>query len=226
MIAGTKTDVRMRIEEFGIVPAIRPALRSSAAEDARFAAETLNSVGIPIAEINMVVPGAIDVIFYLTSTYPDMVVGADVQDVATAVRCLDAGAKFLTSPGLLLDVMELAKDKDVVVFPGALTPTEVMAAWNAGADFVKVFPCSQVGGAGYIKALNGPLPHVRMIASGGVNQQTAMNFIVSGATALGIGAELVPQEALRFRREDQIRELARRFLGMVKDGRAQRMGKL
>jgi 2-dehydro-3-deoxyphosphogluconate aldolase / (4S)-4-hydroxy-2-oxoglutarate aldolase len=225
MIAISKADVRMKIEEFGIIPAIRPALRSSAADDARFAAETLNSCGIPIAEINMTVPGAIDVIHYLSNKYPEMIVGADVLDMETAAQCLDAGAKFLTSPGLFVELLEFSGSREVVVFPGALTPTEVIAAWNAGADFVKVFPCSQVGGADYIKALHGPLPQVPLIASGGVNQQTATNFVRFGAVALGIGAELVPQEALRWRKEDQIRELARRFLGMVRDGRAQRMGK-
>jgi 2-dehydro-3-deoxyphosphogluconate aldolase/(4S)-4-hydroxy-2-oxoglutarate aldolase len=224
VIAATKTDIRMRIEEFGIVPAIRPALRTSAADDARFAAETLSSAGIPIAEINMTVPGSIDVISHLAKRFPEMIVGADLLDLETARRCVDAGAKFLTSPGLIPGLVEFAAKRDVVVFPGALTPSEVNTAWNAGADFVKVFPCSQVGGAGYIKALHGPLPHIPLIASGGVNQQTAGNFILYGATALGIGAELVPQEALRWRKDEQIRELARRFLGMVKDGRAQRMG--
>ena len=112
----------------------------------------------------------------------------------------------------------------MVVFPGALTPSEVVTAWDSGADFVKVFPCSQVGGAGYVAALHGPLPQIPLIASGGVNQQTAGNFIRFGATALGIGAELVPRSAIQNRNGDQIRELARRFLLAVKDGRAQRMG--
>jgi 2-dehydro-3-deoxyphosphogluconate aldolase / (4S)-4-hydroxy-2-oxoglutarate aldolase len=223
-VIAMKTDIRMRIEEFGIVPSIRPALRSSASDDARFAAETLNAAGIPIAEINMTIPGSIDVICHLTKNFPEMIVGADLLDLETARRCLDAGARFLTSPGLLPELVELALKKDVVVFPGALSPTEVINAWKAGADFVKVFPCSHVGGADYIKALRAPLPHVPLIASGGVNQQTAANFILAGAAALGIGAELVPQEALRWRKEEQIRELARRFLSIVKFGRAQRMG--
>jgi 2-dehydro-3-deoxyphosphogluconate aldolase/(4S)-4-hydroxy-2-oxoglutarate aldolase len=224
LIAATKTNVRLRIEEFGIVPSIRPALRSSASDDVRFAAETLNGAGIPIAEINMTVPGSIDVISHLTKNLPEMIIGADLLDLETARRCLDAGARFLTSPALIPELVDFAVKMDVVVFPGALTPSEVVTAWKAGADFVKVYPCSQVGGAGYIRALHGPLPHVPLIASGGVNQQTAANFILAGAAALGIGAELVPQEALRSRKEQQIRELARRFLNMVKDGRAQRMG--
>jgi 2-dehydro-3-deoxyphosphogluconate aldolase/(4S)-4-hydroxy-2-oxoglutarate aldolase len=216
---------RLHIEEFGIVPAIRPRLHPFAADDIRFAAETLNAAGIPIAEINMTVPGAINAMYDLSKTFPKMTIGADLLDLDTARKCLDAGAKFLTSPGLLLDLVEFAAKQDIVVFPGALTPSEVITAWNAGADFVKVFPCSQVGGASYIKALHGPLPHIRLIASGGVNQQTASDFIRNGASALGIGAELIPQEALRTGNDGQIRELARRFLSMVKDGRADRMAR-
>ena len=122
-----------------------------------------------------------------------------VLDADTARRCVGAGAQFLTSPGLVLDVVEFALSNDIAVFPGALSPTEVIAAWRAGADFVKVFPCSANGGYRYIRALKIPLPQIPMIASGGVNQQTAFDFIRAGAAALGIGAELMPQEALRAR---------------------------
>lgn len=220
-----KTRVRMRIEELGIVPAIRLAPRPTAADDARFAAETLNSAGIPIAEISVSVPGALEVISDLVKKFPKMIIGADVLDIESARQCLDAGAKFLTSPGLFLDVVAFATAREVVAFPGALTPTEIVVAWNAGADYVKVFPCSQVGGAAYIKALRGPLPEVPLIASGGVNQQTAVSFMLAGANAVGIGAELIPQEALLGRKERQIHELARRFLTMVKDARAERMAR-
>jgi len=215
----------MRIEELGIVPAIRLAPRPTAADDARFAAETLNSAGIPIAEISVSVPGALEVISDLVKKFPKMIIGADVLDIESARQCLDAGAKFLTSPGLFLDVVAFATAREVVAFPGALTPTEIVVAWNAGADYVKVFPCSQVGGAAYIKALRGPLPEVPLIASGGVNQQTAVSFMLAGANAVGIGAELIPQEALLGRKERQIHELARRFLTMVKDARAERMAR-
>jgi len=212
-----KVEVRSRIEEIGIVPAVRV----TTAEHARFAAEAVNRSGIPIAEITMTVPHAIEVISHLTKSVPEMVVGAGtVLDIETAQRCLDAGAKFLTSPGLVMDVLEFAVKNDVVVFPGALTPTEVITAWKAGADFVKIFPCAQVGGASYIRALKVPLPQIPLVASGGVNQLTAANFIRAGATALGVGAELIPHEALRIRREEQIHELARRFLNIVKGARA------
>lgn len=216
-----KSDVRSRIEEIGIIPAVRVP----APEHARFAAETVYRSGIPIAEITMTVPNATEVISQLAQSLPDMVVGGGtVLDAETAGRCLDAGAKFLTSPGLVMEVVEFALKNDVVVFPGALTPTEVITAWKAGVDFVKIFPCARVGGESYIKALKVPFPQIPLIASGGVNQQTTVNFILAGATALGIGAELIPKEALYRKQEDRIFELARRFLGMIKDARAQKAG--
>lgn len=213
-----KSEVRARIEAVGIIPGVRV----EAPDDARFAAEAVYRAGIPIAEITMTVPKAIEVISHLAKKLPDMVVGAGtVLDVETAQRCIDAGAKFLTSPGLIAKVVEFAVKKDIVVFPGALTPTEVIAAWTAGADFVKIFPCSQVGGPVYLRSLKVPLPQVPLIASGGVNQVSAFNFIVAGATALGVGNELMPREAVHRRNEEQIQELARRFTNMVKDARAQ-----
>ncbi|MGA2037823.1 MAG: bifunctional 4-hydroxy-2-oxoglutarate aldolase/2-dehydro-3-deoxy-phosphogluconate aldolase [Bryobacteraceae bacterium] len=214
-----KAEVRARIEEIGIIPGIRV----STPERARFAAEMVNRAGIPIAEITMTVPRALDVISHLAKTLPDMAVGAGtVLDAETAWRCLDAGATFLTSTGLVLEVVEFALKHDLVVFPGAMTPTDVIAAWKTGADFVKVFPCGPLGGPAYIQSLKLPFPQVPMIATGGVNQRTAGNFILAGATALGIGAELINPEALPVIKEEQVQELARRYLGMVKAARAQK----
>jgi 2-dehydro-3-deoxyphosphogluconate aldolase / (4S)-4-hydroxy-2-oxoglutarate aldolase len=211
-----KDEVRARIEEVGIIPAVRV----SSAEEARFAAEAVNHGGIPVAEITMTVLQATEVIAGLTRNIPEMIVGAGtVLDIETARRCLDAGARFLTSPGLVLEVVEFAAKHDVIVFPGALTATEVITAWKAGADLVKIYPCGLVGGDGYIRALKAPLPQVPLIASGGVNQQTALNFILAGADALGIGGELIPRESVQQRHEDRILELARRFTKMVKEGR-------
>jgi 2-dehydro-3-deoxyphosphogluconate aldolase/(4S)-4-hydroxy-2-oxoglutarate aldolase len=170
----------------------------------------------------MTVPGAIDVITDLAKRHPDMIVGAGtVLDQETARRCVGAGAKFLTSPGLVLEVAEFALKNEVVVFPGVMTATELIMAWKAGVDFIKIFPCAQVGGDSYIRALKVPFPQVPLIASGGVNQQTAANFILAGATALGIGAELIPKEALVRREEAWIGELARRFTAIVRDARNQ-----
>ncbi len=216
-----REEVRARIEEIGIVPAVR--FRS--AEDARFATQAVSHGGIPIVEITMTVPGAIELIADLARSNPDVIVGAGtIFDVETASRCLDAGARFLTSPGLDLQLVEFALKKEIVVLAGALTPTEVTTAWKAGADFVKVFPCSQVGGDNYIKALKGPFRHVPLIAAGGVNQGTAANFILAGAAAIGVGGELVPEEAIRLRQEERIHELARRFVRFVIKARAQMAG--
>jgi len=217
-----KSEVRARIEEIGIIPAVRLADTAHA----QYAAEAVNRAGIPIVEITMTVPGAVDLIAELARSLPEMIVGAGtVLDRDTAHRCIDAGARFITSPGLVFEVVEFAVKKGVVVFPGALTPTDVIAAWKAGADFVKIYPCAQVGGPSYIRALKIPLPQVPLIASGGVNQQTATNFILAGASALGVGSELIPHEALRRRHEEQIGELARRFLSMVKEAREQKNGR-
>jgi 2-dehydro-3-deoxyphosphogluconate aldolase/(4S)-4-hydroxy-2-oxoglutarate aldolase len=211
-----KEEVRARIEDIGIVPAIRV----SSVEEARFAAAAVSSGGIPIVEITMTVPEACELIHDMVAHAPDIIVGAGtVLDPETARRCLEAGAHFLTSPGLDLSIVELTKKADVVAMPGALTPSEVTAAWRAGADFIKVFPCAQVGGAGYIRALKGPFPNASFVAAGGVTQQTASDLIRAGATALGIGSELIPREAIRLRRAEQIVELARRFLSIVRSAR-------
>ena len=213
-----REEVRARIEEIGVIPAVR--FRS--AEDARFATEAVAHGGIPIVEITMTVPGAVELISDLARNSPDVIVGAGTLfDKETASRCLDAGARFLTSPGLDERIVEFAIKKEVVVLAGALTPTEVTKAWKAGADFVKIFPCSLVGGEKYIKALKGPFRHVPLIAAGGVNQLTAANFILAGASAIGVGGELVPEEAIQQRQEERIHELARRFVGFVNKAREQ-----
>lgn len=213
-----REEIRARIEEVGIFPAVRVA----SPDLALFAAESVFEAGIPIVEITMTVPGAVEVIAQLARTYPGLIVGAGtVLDADTAQRCLDAGARFLTSPGLVPEVVEFALKKETVIIPGALTPSEVIAAWRAGVDFVKIFPCAPVGGDKYIRALKVPLPQVSFIASGGVNQLTAADFILAGASAIGIGAELMPREALQTRKAEWIHELARRFMGIVRSARAE-----
>jgi 2-dehydro-3-deoxyphosphogluconate aldolase / (4S)-4-hydroxy-2-oxoglutarate aldolase len=213
-----KEQVNAKIHEVGILPGVR----TSSADEARFAAETVAKAGIPIVEITMTVPGAIEVIADLARNLPDVIVGAGtVLDIETARFCLKAGAKFLTSPGLDLEIVQFAREQDVLMMAGALTPTEVVTAWKAGSDFVKVFPCAQVGGDSYIKALKGPFPQIPLIAAGGVNQQTATNFILAGAAVLGIGGELIPRAAIELRQPERIRELARRFLNLVKMARTQ-----
>jgi 2-dehydro-3-deoxyphosphogluconate aldolase/(4S)-4-hydroxy-2-oxoglutarate aldolase len=204
------------IEGIGIFPGVRAA----SADEALYSAETIYDAGIPIVEITMTVPGAIEVIQQLAERFPNLVVGAGtVLDKETAERCLDAGARFITSTGLVPEVMEAALKCEVLAIPGALTPTEVIAAWKAGADFVKIFPAASLGGDLYIRSLKLPLPQIQIIAAGGVNPQTAANFILAGATAIGVGTELLPRDAVRKRQDHRIHELARRFLGFVKEGR-------
>ena len=206
------------IKEIGIIPAIRV----SSSEDAHFAAEAVMNGGIPIVEITMTVPGAVELISHLVHYHPKLVVGAGtVLDTKTARLCVDAGASFLTAPGFDIRIVEFAAKENLAVLPGALTPTEVVTAWQAGSDFVKVFPCAPVGGEKYIKALNTALPQIPLIAAGGVNQQTAGNFILAGATAIGVGTELIPTEAIERRQSKRIRELALRFTRFVKDARCQ-----
>lgn len=213
-----REEVRARIAEVGIVSAIRV----SSPEEALFAAQAVASAGIPIVELTMTVPGAIEVIAHLVRNGPELIVGAGtVWDVETARRCLDAGAKFLTTTGLDLKTVEFADQEKVVIFPGALTPTEVMMAWKAGVDFVKVFPCSQMGGAPYIKALKAPFPQVPMIASGGVNQLNVAEFFLAGAAAVGVGAHLVPRKAVELRQPHRIHELAVRLVNTVREARKQ-----
>jgi 2-dehydro-3-deoxyphosphogluconate aldolase / (4S)-4-hydroxy-2-oxoglutarate aldolase len=209
-----KEDVRARILEIGIVPVVR----ASSPREALLASEAVCEGGISIVEVTMTVPGAIEVIGELAkNNASSLLVGAGtVLDVATAERCRDAGAQFLVSPGLNLETVEFAAREAMLIMAGALTPTEVITAWSAGADFVKIFPCGQVGGAKYIKALKGPLPQIAMVPTGGVNLHTAAEFLEAGAAALGVGGELIPAEALKSGQKQVIVENARKFVAIVK----------
>jgi 2-dehydro-3-deoxyphosphogluconate aldolase/(4S)-4-hydroxy-2-oxoglutarate aldolase len=142
-----------------------------------------------------------------------------VLDAEAAQRCINAGAQFLVSPGFDLATVQLAKQQRKLMMAGALTPTEVIAAWKAGSDFVKIFPCGTVGGAKYIKALKAPLPQVPMIPTGGVNLNTAADFIQAGAAALGIGGELVSAAALKSGNVNAITEAARQYVAIVRETR-------
>lgn len=212
----TKREISARIEEVGIIPAVWV----SSEPDAQFAAESLAGGGIPILEITVEGPETMELISRLTSAHPEIVVGAGtVLDCDTAQRAIDAGARFLTSPGFDYTIVEFAAKEDLVVIPGALTPTEVVTAWRVGSDFVKVFPCAQIGGDKYIKALKKALPKIPLVASGGVTQHTAAAFILAGASALGVGLDLIPPDAIARRQVERIQELSHRFLAFVKDAR-------
>src|ERR1700694_3246196 len=214
-----KQKVRERIMEIGIVPVVR----ASSAGEACIAAEAVCRGGIPIVEITMTVPGAVEVIRELVKNCgSEVLIGAGtVLNADAARRCIDAGAEFLVSPGLNLQIIAFAAQEGKLIMAGALTPTEVMAAWEAGADFVKIFPCGQVGGAKYIKALKGPLPQIPLVPTGGVNLNTAAEFIEAGAAALGIGGELVQADALKSNKPEIIVENARKFLAIIKQAREQ-----
>ena len=213
-----KKEVAGKLLEIGIVPAVR----TSSAEESRFAAQALAKGGIPIVEITMTVPGAMEVISDLVRNAPEILVGVGtVLDLEVAQSCLRAGVHFLSSPGLDEKIIELAVKHNTLMMSGAMTPTEVFSAWRAGSDFVKIFPCAPIGGDRYIKSLHGPFPQIPLIAAGGVNQQTASGFILAGASALGIGAELIPRAAIELRQPERIRELARRFLHIVTSTRTQ-----
>jgi 2-dehydro-3-deoxyphosphogluconate aldolase/(4S)-4-hydroxy-2-oxoglutarate aldolase len=213
-----KQKVRERIIEIGIVPVVR----ASSAGEACIAAEAVCRGGIPIVEITMTVPGAVELIRELVKNCgSDVLIGAGtVLNADAAHRCIGAGAEFLVSPGLNLQTVAIAAREGKLILAGALTPTEVMAAWDAGADFIKIFPCGQVGGAKYIRALKGPFPQMPFIPTGGVNLNTAAEFLEAGSVALGIGGELVQADALKANQPEIIVENARKFLAIVKHTRA------
>ncbi len=219
-----KEKVRERILEVGIIPVVR----ASTASEAYIAAEAVCQGGIPIVEITMTVPGAVELIRELVRKCgSEVLIGAGtVLNAEAARRCIDAGAEFLVSPGLNLQTVAFAAAEEKLIMAGVLTPTEVMAAWGAGADFIKIFPCGQVGGAKYIKALKGPFPHIPFVPTGGVNLNTAAEFLEAGAVALGIGGELVHAETLKANKPEVIAENARKFLAIVKHTRAQLMASL
>lgn len=215
-----KEYVLSRIREVGIVPVVR----ASSADEALQAIEAIKAGGIPILEITMTVPRAVNVIERVTASYGDeVIVGAGtVLDAETARSCILAGAQFVVSPALNLETISCCRRYSVAVMPGALTPTEVVQAWTAGADFVKVFPAGAMGGANYIKSLKAPLPQIELVPTGGVSLKTAADFIRAGASALGVGADLVDTKALGEGRADLITERARQFVEIVRTTRAEK----
>lgn len=214
----TREEVCAKINEVGIVPCARVKVP----DHVRFAAETLCRSSIPILEVPLTLAEAPAVIEELAKRYPNMVVGAGtVLDEEETQRCIDAGARFITSPGYVPEVVACAEKAGVCVFPGAITPSEVIAAWKAGADFVKLFPAATAGGPQYVRAVKVSLTHIPLIVTGGVNQLTAFDYILAGATAVGIGSELLPSVALENRQAGRIHELARRFTELVKEAREQ-----
>ena len=214
----TKPEVIRRIAEVGVVPVVR----AQSADEAMRVVEAIREGGVPVLEITMTVPGAIGVIEQVGRRFgADVLLGAGtVLDAETARACILAGARFVVSPAFDRGTIELCRRYSVAVMPGALTPTEVMAAWTAGADVVKIFPCGAVGGASYIKSLKAPLPQVEMIPTGGVSVKTAADFIRAGSMALGVGADLVDTAAIRDGKARLVTEKAREYVRLVQEARA------
>jgi len=198
----TSEQILKRIGEIGIVPVVRAA----SSEHALDAIEAIEAGGIPIVEITMTVPNAISIIRQVAASYGDRVlVGAGTVCTAQQAReSIDAGARFLVSPGLSIAVLELARTLGVPSIPGALTPTEIMAAAEAGAKAIKIFPCGSVGGAKYIKALRGPFPDLAFIPTGGVNPGNIAEFFAAGSFAVGMGSDLIDAAALREGRKHEV----------------------
>ncbi len=214
-----RTEIIKQIEEIGIVPVVRAA----SSDEAMRAIDAIKEGGISVLEITMTVPGAVKVIEEVVKRYcSDALVGAGtVLDPETARACILAGAQFVVSPALNLETIAMCRRYGVPIMPGALTPTEVITAWTAGADFVKVFPAGSMGGASYIKNLKAPLPQVKIVPTGGVSLKTAADFIKAGASALGVGADLVDVKAIRAGDAHVVTERARQFVEIVKAARAE-----
>jgi 2-dehydro-3-deoxyphosphogluconate aldolase/(4S)-4-hydroxy-2-oxoglutarate aldolase len=212
-----KREIFNRMIEEGVIPVVRV----SSAQEAMDVSDAIKEGGVSLIEITMSVQGAIDVIKELTQKYKDeIIMGAGtILDPETGRAALLAGAQFIVSPTLNLDLIHLAHRYSAVVIPGAMTPTEILSAWNAGADMVKVFPAAQLGGPEYLKALKGPLPQILLVPTGGVNLQNAAAFIKAGATALGVGGELVDKKAVKEKKFNVITENTRAFLKVVKEAR-------
>jgi len=212
-----KNDVIKQIRDTGIIPVVR----ANSADDAMSAIDAIREGGVSVLEITMTVPGALNVIAQVAARYgDDAIVGAGtVLDAETARACILNGAQFVVSPALNLETIACCRKYGIVVLPGALTPTEVVAAWTDGADFVKVFPAGSLGGASYIKSLKAPLPQIEMVPTGGVSMKTAADFIKAGSSALGVGADLVDLKAIRDGQLSVITERAKQYVEIVREAR-------
>jgi 2-dehydro-3-deoxyphosphogluconate aldolase/(4S)-4-hydroxy-2-oxoglutarate aldolase len=214
----TKQDVLKKVADVGLVPVVR----AQSADEAMKVVDAIREGGVPVLEITMTVPGAIGLMEQMARRFgADVVLGAGtVLDPETARACILSGAAFVVSPALNRATIEVCRRYSVAVLPGALTPTEILTAWEAGADVVKVFPCGALGGASYIKSLKAPLPHVEMIPTGGVSVKTAADFIKAGSLALGVGADLVDTKAIREGNARLVTDKAREYVRLVQEARA------
>jgi 2-dehydro-3-deoxyphosphogluconate aldolase/(4S)-4-hydroxy-2-oxoglutarate aldolase len=213
----SKPEVLARMREIGLIPIIRV----DSAELARRAAAAVRKGGIPILEFTMTVPGAVGIIEELSAEIGhDTLIGAGtVMDPEKASECIRAGAQFIITPALNLHTIARCNEENTVVLPGTMTPTEIVTAWNGGADMVKIFPAGEVGGPGFIKALKGPFPHIKMVPTGGVTLATAKAFLEAGSEAVGLGSDLVDSASLKRGDDERITEKARGFVEIVRQVR-------
>ena len=211
-------EIKAEIERLCLVP----VLRAQSEEIGHALVEAMIAGGITVVEVTMTVPGAVDLLRVLKRKYGTQVLlgSGTVTTAAQAAATIEAGAEFVVSPSLHPEVIAKTKELGKVSIPGALTPTEVITAWHAGADYVKVFPCSAVGGASYLKALLAPFPELQLIPTGGVTQQTAADFLKAGARALGVGADLVNAKAITDGRPELVTNAARAYLEIIRESRA------
>jgi 2-dehydro-3-deoxyphosphogluconate aldolase/(4S)-4-hydroxy-2-oxoglutarate aldolase len=218
-----KTAVLQKIRDIGVIPVVR----ASSAEEAIQVVEAIKAGGLPILEITMTIPGAVQVIEQLTKRFgAEAIVGAGtVLDASVARACISVGAQFIVSPALNVETITCCREQEITVVPGALTPTEIVTAWNAGADFVKVFPAGAMGGASYIKSIKAPLPQIELVPTGGVTLATAASFIEAGAAAIGVGADLVDIKAIRAGHPEKVTEAARAYIEAVRMARGAASGK-
>ncbi|NYF52670.1 bifunctional 4-hydroxy-2-oxoglutarate aldolase/2-dehydro-3-deoxy-phosphogluconate aldolase [Tunturiibacter gelidoferens] len=208
-----KTAVLRELREIGLVP----VLRADSVDQALALADAIAAGGVTVLEVTMTVPGAIEVMRRLAEQRPEILIGAGtVLDAETARMCILEGAQFVVSPALNVATIEMCHRYSVAVLPGALTPTEIVTAWQAGADVVKVFPAGAMGGPKYLTSLKGPLPHIEMIPTGGVMLGTAAEFLEAGAFALGVGSDLVSAKMIADGRPEVITEIARKYLEIVR----------
>lgn len=215
-----KNAILRSIIDIGVVPVVR----TPTAESAIKSIEAIYRGGIRAAEITMTVPGAIKALEKVADQFGDKIVlgAGTVLDPETARACMLAGAEFFVTPSLKPATIEICRRYSKAIFPGALTPTEVLTAWEAGADVVKVFPCGNVGGAKYIKALKGPFPQIEMIPTGGVNLDTTVDFLKAGACAVAVGGELIDAKTIAEGKYEVFEERARLYLEKVREARSQK----
>jgi 2-dehydro-3-deoxyphosphogluconate aldolase/(4S)-4-hydroxy-2-oxoglutarate aldolase len=212
-----RTDAVAKLREVGIIPIVRTQREDAAAP----ITEALIDAGLPIVEITMTVPGAITTIDALAKRFSDSVLlgAGTVTDAETARRAAQAGAQFIVTPSLVPEVVEAARNADLAVLPGALTPGEVFQAFQLGADMVKIFPVQSVGGAAYLRALRGPFPNIPLVPTGGVTLANIAELFLAGAAAVGVGSELISKEALARRDYSGVAAVARKFLATASRAR-------